>query len=101
MKDLWTRNPTDEETEQLAEFFKIFGDPTRIRLLCALYAKESCVGDLANTLGMSQSAVSHQLRIIKAVNLVRSRREGKKVIYYLSDNHVRSILMQGLEHVAE
>ena len=92
---------TEEETQQLADFFKIFGDPTRIKILCELYAKEACVGDLAEALDMSQSAISHQLRVIKAINLVKSRREGKNIIYYLADNHVRSILMQGREHIAE
>ena len=91
----------DDEVEKLAGFFKIFGDPTRIRILFELYNEESNVGDLAERLGMSLSAISHQLRIIKAVNLVKSKRVGKSVIYALSDDHVRRILSQGREHVAE
>ena len=89
------------EAQQLAELFKIFGDPTRIKLLFELLSSESCVGDLALALDMSQSAVSHQLRIIKESRLVKCRREGKNMIYSLADDHVRTILSQGREHIEE
>ena len=89
------------EAQQLAELFKIFGDPTRIKLLFELLSSESCVVDLALALDMSQSAVSHQLRIIKESRLVKCRREGKNMIYSLADDHVRTILSQGREHIEE
>ena len=89
------------EAQQLAELFKIFGDPTRIKLLFELLSSESCVGYLALALDMSQSAVSHQLRIIKESRLVKCLREGKNMIYSLADDHVRTILSQGREHIEE
>lgn len=85
----------------LADLFKIFGDPTRIRILHALSARELCVCDIAEALKMTQSAISHQLRILKQSHLVKFRREGKTVYYSLADNHVHTILAQGLEHVME
>ncbi len=91
----------EETLYDLAELFKVFGDSTRIRILCALFDDEKNVGDIADELGMTQSAISHQLRILKANHLVRSRREGKSVIYALDDDHVRTIIGQGLEHVEE
>ncbi len=96
------KNCLHEETlYDLAELFKVFGDSTRIRILCALFDEEKSVGDIADELGMTQSAISHQLRILKANHLVRSRREGKSIIYALDDDHVRTIIGQGLEHVEE
>ncbi|MDO4321463.1 MAG: metalloregulator ArsR/SmtB family transcription factor [Lachnospiraceae bacterium] len=93
---------TDEETlYRVAELFKIFGDPTRVRILHTLFHKELCVQDIADTLEMSQSAISHQLRILKQSALVKFRREGKTIYYSLADDHVATILMQGLEHVCE
>ncbi len=85
----------------LAELFKIFGDPTRIRILYALSRQELCVQDIADALDMSQSAISHQLRILKQSALVRFRREGKTIYYSLADDHVATIMAQGLEHVCE
>lgn len=93
--------PEDEVLYDLAELFKIFGDSTRVKLLYILSLSEMCVFDLAQLLGVSQSAVSHQLRALKASKLVRYRREGKAVFYALADSHVRTIIDQGLEHVEE
>ena len=85
----------------MAELFKTFGDPTRIRILSALARQEMCVCDIADLLGMSQSAISHQLRVLKQMELVKFRREGKTVFYSLADSHVSTILAQGLDHVCE
>lgn len=93
--------PSEESLCDLAELFKVFGDSTRIRILFVLFEAEVCVCDLAAALGMTQSAVSHQLRILKQSRLVKSRREGKSVFYALADNHVRTIIDQGLEHITE
>jgi ArsR family transcriptional regulator len=93
--------PPEEELYDLAELFKIFGDSTRIRILFVLFEAEVCVCDLARALNMNQSAISHQLRILKQSQLVKSRREGKSVFYSLADDHVRTIISQGLEHVEE
>lgn len=93
--------PDEEILYDLAELFKVFGDSTRIRILYALFESEMCVCDIAQLLGMSQSAISHQLRILKGSKLVKYRREGKTVFYALADGHVRTIINQGLEHVEE
>lgn len=93
--------PDDEILYDLAELFKIFGDSTRIKILYVLFEAEMCVCDIAQLLGMTQSAISHQLRALKQSKLVKYRREGKTVFYSLADNHVRSIIDQGMEHVAE
>jgi ArsR family transcriptional regulator len=93
--------PDEEELYDLAELFKVFGDSTRIRILFVLFEAEVCVCDLAEALNMTQSAVSHQLRILKQNKLVKSRREGKSVFYSLADDHVRSIIDQGREHIEE
>ena len=93
--------PDEEELYDLADLFKVFADSTRIRILFVLFEAEVCVCDLAAALNMTQSAVSHQLRILKQNKLVRSRREGKSVFYSLADAHVRAIIDQGLEHVEE
>ena len=85
----------------LAELFKIFGDPTRIRILYVMLDTERCVNDIAGLLQMSQSSVSHQLRLLKTSKLVKSRREGKSIFYSLDDEHVRSILSMGMEHIME
>ena len=90
-----------EELYDLSELFKVFGDSTRIRILFVLFEAEVCVCDLAAALGMTQSAVSHQLRILKQNKLVKSRREGKSIFYSLADGHVRTIIDQGLEHIEE
>ena len=91
----------ENELYDLAELFKIFGDSTRIRILFALNEGEIAVGDLAEELTMTQSAISHQLRILKGSKLVKSRREGKSVLYSLADEHVRTIIAMGLEHIEE
>ena len=93
--------PSEEVTQRLADLFKIFGDGTRMRILFVLLGKELCVYDIADALEMSQSAISHQLRILKQSHLVKSRREGKMICYSLDDDHVSSILSLGLEHVTE
>ena len=93
--------PDEDLLFDLAELFKIFGDSTRIKILFALLGKELSVGELADVLGMTQSAISHQLRILKTNGLVRFRREGKSLIYALSDEHVSKILNMGLEHIEE
>lgn len=93
--------PQTDELYDLAELFKVFGDSTRIRILYVLFESEMCVCDIAQTLEMTISAVSHQLRVLKQADLVRYRREGKTVFYSLADDHVKSILGQGMEHIKE
>lgn len=93
--------PDDEMLYELAELFRIFGDSTRVKILCALTEAEMCVGDIAELLGTSQSAVSHQLRVLKQSKLVRFRRDGKTVYYALADDHVRTIIGMGIEHLSE
>ena len=93
--------PPEETLYDMAELFKVFGDSTRIRILFVLFEAEVCVCDLAEALGMTQSAVSHQLKILKQNKLVKSRREGKSIFYSLADGHVRTIIDQGIEHVNE
>lgn len=92
---------SDETSSDLASFFKVFADPTRIRILSALFISEMCVCDLAVTLNMTHSAISHQLRIFKAAKLVKSRKDGKVVYYSLADSHIEHIFDQGLEHTRE
>lgn len=87
--------------ENLAELFKVFGDATRLRILFVLADGEKCVCDIAAGLNMTQSAVSHQLKILKQNKLIKNRREGKSIFYSLADDHVRTIVAQGLEHVEE
>ena len=93
--------PKDEMLCDLADLFKLFGDTTRMRILFSLFESEMCVCDIAHLLNLSQSAVSHQLRALKQSKLVKYRREGKTVFYSLADGHVRTIIDQGMEHVAE
>lgn len=93
--------PEETELYDLAELFKVFGDSTRIRILFVLFEAEVCVCDLAEALHMTQSAISHQLRILKQNKLVNSRREGKSIFYSLADGHVRTIIAQGREHIEE
>ena len=93
--------PEEVKLADLAEFFRIFGDTTRIRILYVLLCSEMCVCDIAHILQMSQSAISHQLRTLKQMNLVRNRRDGKTIFYSLSDGHIKTILSQGLEHIEE
>lgn len=98
VKDLM---PTEENLYDLAELFKVFGDTTRIKILCALFEAEMCVCDIAALLNMTQSAISHQLRALKQARLVKYRKEGKVVFYSLDDDHVQSIFSLGLVHVNE
>ena len=93
--------PDEDTLYDLTELFRIFGDSTRVRILYLLFASEMCVCDMAALLGLTQSAVSHQLRALKNVRLVKARREGKTVFYSLADDHVKTIINQGLEHVRE
>ncbi|OFI06678.1 hypothetical protein CLOACE_08330 [Clostridium acetireducens DSM 10703] len=88
-----------EITKELASFFKVLGDPTRIKILYALSLEELCVCDISNILEMNQSAISHQLRILRAARLVKYRKQGKTVFYSLDDQHVQNIFGQGLEHI--
>ena len=91
----------ENELYDLAELFKVFGDSTRIKILFVLCEAEECVCDLAQTLNMTQSAISHQLKILKQTKLIKSRREGKSIIYSVADEHVRSIIEIGMEHIEE
>ena len=93
--------PADEKMFDLAELFKMFGDSTRMKILFVLFEAEVCTCDLAEALGMTSSAVSHQLNALKRAKLVKSRRDGKSVFYSLADNHVRTIIKMGMEHVEE
>ena len=101
VKRLLEEMPAEEDLYDLAELFKVFGDSTRIKILYALFAAELCVGDIAQLLGMSQTAVADQLRVLRTNKLVKGRKEGKIVFYSLSDDHVRTIIDQGMEHVDE
>ncbi len=93
--------PGEDVLYDLAELFRIFADSTRIRILYVLLESEMCVCDIAALLGMTQSAISHQLRALKNARLVKFRREGKTVFYSLADDHVRTILDQGIDHISE
>lgn len=93
--------PEDEVLFDLAELFKVFGDSTRIKILYLLFESEMCVCDIAQLLGMTQSAISHQLQVLKKSKLVKYRKDGKTVFYSLADDHVRTILGQGMDHIAE
>lgn len=93
--------PDEELLYDLADFFKTFGDTTRVKILYVLMEQDLCVADLAEAIGATQSAVSHQLRTLKQSRLVRAKREGKNVVYSLSDDHVHSILDQGMTHICE
>lgn len=93
--------PEEEQLLDLAEFFKVFGDSTRIKILYVLSQSEMCVSDIATLLQMGQSAISHQLRVLKQMRLVKFRREGKTIFYSLSDGHIQTILAQGMEHIEE
>ncbi len=101
VKAVRAQMPDENDLADLAELFKIFGDSTRIRILYVLFEAEMCVCDIAMLLGMSQSAVSHQLRLLKQAKLVRNRRDGKTVFYSLADDHVRTMIAQGMDHIQE
>ena len=93
--------PGEDTLYDLTELFRIFGDSTRVRILYVLFESEMCVCDLAELLGMTQSAISHQLRVLKQMKLVKNRREGKTVYYSLADRHIQAIISQGMEHIQE
>ena len=93
--------PEEEEIFDLSELFKVFGDSTRMKILFALFEEKMCVCDLAEALGITQSAISHQLRLLKQMKLVVNRREGKTVFYSLADSHIKTIMNQGMEHIRE
>lgn len=95
------RLPDEESLLDLADLFKVFGDSTRVKILCALFESEMCVCDIAALLGMTKSAISHQLRVLKQSKLIKNRRDGKVVYYSLDDEHVKTIFDQGLAHVSE
>lgn len=93
--------PQDEKLFDLSELFKVFGDSTRMKILFVLFEAEVCTCDLANVLKMTSSAISHQLNVLKRAKLVKSRRDGKSVFYSLADDHIRTIIHQGMEHIEE
>lgn len=93
--------PADELLQDLGDLFKIFGDTTRIKIIYALYEDEMCVCAISELLSMTQSAISHQLKTLKDANLVRARRDGKEIYYSLADDHVKSIIAEGFEHITE
>ncbi|MBQ3899936.1 MAG: winged helix-turn-helix transcriptional regulator [Lachnospiraceae bacterium] len=93
--------PPDEELSELADFFKVFADATRLKILNVLLCSELSVGDIAKAVGMSESAVSHQLRVLKQMDLVKNRREGKTIFYSPADKHIITILNTGIEHIEE
>lgn len=93
--------PKDETLCDLADLFKIFGDTTRMKILFSLFEQELCVREITELLNMTQSAISHQLKVLKDAKLISNRREGKTIVYFLADNHVRSIIGQGFEHLTE
>ena len=101
LSDVSGQMPADEVLAELSELFSVFGDSTRIKILWALFEREMCVCAIAELLKMTQSAISHQLKLLRHAKLVSSRREGKTVYYFLADDHVRSIIGQGMEHISE
>lgn len=101
LPELAAHMPSEERLYELADLYKVFGDSTRIKIMYSLFEKELCVCDIAELLGMSMSAISHQLRVLKQTKLVKFRKEGRSVLYSLADDHVKTILGQGLEHILE
>ena len=101
VKQVHEKMPSEEDLYDLADFFKVFGDSTRIKILTVLLCSEMCVCDIAQILSMTQSAISHQLRVLKQMDLVKNRREGKTILYSLTDGHIMTILSQGIEHLNE
>lgn len=100
-KEVMDKMPPEEEMQDLSEFFKVFGDATRLKILYVLLCSEMCVYDIAQLLNMTQSAISHQLRVLKQMDLVKNRREGKTIFYALADSHIVTILSQGIDHIEE
>ena len=101
VSEVRARLPEENNMQDLAELFKVFGDTTRIRILFVLFESEMCVCDMAETLNMTQSAISHQLRLLKSNGLIRARRQGKSVFYSLADDHVSTIIKQGWDNIME
>lgn len=101
LDDIKKKMPDDDMLFHLADFFKVFGDSTRIKIICALFNGEMCVGSIAELFNLTQSSISHQLRILKASRLVKVRKEGKYSFYSLDDMHVMEIYKMGLEHLKE
>ncbi len=101
VRQIGTKMPEEELLKELADFYKVFGDSTRIKILCVLLKAEVCVCDLAEILSMTQSAISHQLRVLEQMKLVKNRRDGKTVYYSLADDHIQTIISQGMEHITE
>lgn len=101
VKSVTEKLPDEELLYDVAELFKVFGDSTRVRIICALFESEMCVCDIAGVLNMTQSAISHQLRVLKQARLVKYRREGKTVFYSLADDHIQTIFNQAFEHIME
>lgn len=101
VKSINEKMPAEDELYFLAELYKMFAEPTRIKILYILLEGEMCVCDIASILNMSQSSISHQLRVLKQSHLVKFRREGKNIFYSLADHHVYTIIHQGLEHIRE
>ncbi len=101
VKAVTEKLPDEELLYDVAELFKVFGDSTRVRIICALFESEMCVCDIAGVLNMTQSAISHQLRVLKQARLVKYRRDGKTVFYSLADDHIQTIFNQAFEHIME
>ena len=101
VREVLKEMPAEETLKELADFYKVFGDATRLKILSVLLCSEMCVYDIATLLGMSQSAISHQLRVLKQMDLVKNRRDGKTIFYALADDHIITILNQGLNHIEE
>lgn len=101
IEDVKKKMPQEEKLYDLAELFKVFGDTTRVKIISALFEAELCVCDIAELLHMTQSAISHQLRVLRQARLVKHRKEGKVVFYSLDDEHIKTIFNQGLEHILE
>ncbi len=101
LKKISDATPPDEELDSVADFFKMFGDNTRLKIMLALQQSELCVMDIAEALNMSQSAISHQLKVLKQQDLVKARRDGKTIYYSLADDHIATILSTGIDHIEE
>lgn len=101
LKKISDATPPDEELDSVADFFKMFGDITRLKIMLALQQSELCVMDIAEALSMTQSAISHQLKVLKQQDLVKARRDGKTIYYSLADDHIATILSTGIDHIEE
>ena len=101
LKKINDATPPDEELDSVADFFTMFGDNTRLKIMLALQQSELCVMDIAEALSMTQSAISHQLKVLKQQDLVKARRDGKTIYYSLADDHIATILSTGIDHIEE